>query len=350
MVRTEKATEQATQEAAVDESTVDIGGPELRGGQIVEDAPGVGPAVDTTAPLSEPGDLSSSGGQEELPDLGVGNDSAIGDLTDPGTDLGLTLLDDLTGGSDVPDPTDGIDLIDDGWNPPAIDDQAGWAASGTDDTGGSMDFTSDPLDLTAPASSSAEYLSAYVNLTALSAEAAAGGDAEASAAFAEDAANAWEAHAEALADETAAGESASEEDDRESQYGHSGGGDGPPESQSTPIPDEFEVTGEGGELDPSLTGNIDPDPELEPAGSGGDLIGGRGDVDPDPELRDAGGGDELDMERAGLGTIDPLDDESTLLGGDEGDLGEMIAAADLGSDVEVEFDDSLADADIGVDG
>jgi hypothetical protein len=76
------------------------------------------------------------------------------------------------------------------------------------------------------------------------------------------------------------------------------------------------------------------------------MIGGRGDVDPDPDLDDdAGGG--LDMERLGLGAIDPLEGESSLLGGDTGDLAEMTEAADLGADVEIEFDDSLADAGIG---
>jgi hypothetical protein len=54
------------------------------------------------------------------------------------------------------------------------------------------------------------------------------------------------------------------------------------------------------------------------------------------------------MERAGFGVIDPLDGKSSLLGEDTGDLAEMAAETDL-SDVEIEIDDSLADADIGDD-
>ena len=93
-------------------------------------------------------------------------------------------------------------------------------------------------------------------------------------------------------------------------------------------------------------GDVDPAPEAEDHG-GGEMIGGRGDVDPAPETEDAGGAGGLDMEMLGVGAIDPLDGESTLLGDDSGDLAEMTAAADLGGEVEIEFDDSLADADIG---
>ncbi len=45
---------------------------------------------------------------------------------------------------------------------------------------------------------------------------------------------------------------------------------------------------------------------------------------------------------------DPLEGESTLLGGDTGDLAEMAAEADQG-ELEVEFDDSLADIELGDD-
>ena len=92
-------------------------------------------------------------------------------------------------------------------------------------------------------------------------------------------------------------------------------------------------------------GDVDPPPETEDHG-GGDLIGGRGDVDPAPETEEAGGFGGLDLEAAGLGAVDPIEGESSLLGGDTGDLVEMTDAADLSGDVAAEFDELPADTDI----
>lgn len=121
-----------------------------------------------------------------------------------------------------------------------------------------------------------------------------------------------------------------------------------PGNDSTPAPDDG--TGgdpEAGDFIGGGRGDVDPAPRSEDHG-GGALIGGRGDVDPDPEVDGAGGAGALDMERLCVGVIDPLDGESTLLGGDTGDLEDMAVEADFG-DVEIEFDDSLADTDIVAD-
>jgi len=112
-----------------------------------------------------------------------------------------------------------------------------------------------------------------------------------------------------------------------------------------PAPDD----GTGGDPDESDfiggPGNIDPASETEPAGGAGELVGGRGDVDPASETEPAGPAGEL---IGGRGDIDPFDGKSSLLGEDSGDLAEMAAEADLG-DIEIEVDDSLADADLGDD-
>jgi hypothetical protein len=144
-----------------------------------------------------------------------------------------------------------------------------------------------------------------------------------------------------------AGDDDDDDDDEGERQGGGGSGDAPG-SQSMPAPDD----GTGGDPDADDfiggRGDVDPPPETENHG-GGDLIGGRGDVDPAPETEDAGGPGGLDLVATGLGAIDPVQGEPSLLGGDEGDLAEMTAEADLGGDIEVEFDDSLADTGIGED-
>jgi hypothetical protein len=308
-----------------DDETRGSGGPSPMDGhdQIVEEAVGIGPDPAMTAPLGDPGDLSSFGRGVGLPDLGVGDDSALGDPTDPGGDLGSTLLDDLTGGTDLADPTDGVGGMSDGWSPPVIDDQTGWAM---DD--GASDSSPDSGDRILEGTSAEQFTEGSDHMAA-------------------EAMKAFEAGNDVLGNflleaSEAAADAADERNVQEDLQSREA-----PNNESMPVPDEFEVTNEGGELDPTVTGvGGDPAPETEDHG-GGEMIGGRGDVDPDPQLDDAGGSGGLDMERLGLGSIDPLEGESSLLAGDTGDLEEMAEAADLGADVEIEFDDSIGDAGIG---
>lgn len=307
--------------------------------EIVEEAPGLGPSADMLPPEGDPGDLSAFGRSPMLPDdLGL-DDEGFGGPVDAGTDLGSTLLDDLAG--DLSDPSGSSD----GSGAPVFDDQSGWDRAGGDN-GDDFDFTDDPLDT----HTASDAWDTHTTLAEAAAAAYEGGD----EALGDQVMGAVaEALAEAVAATAAeaAGASGSDDDDddeeHESQYGDGDGSDDPPGSQTMPAPDD----GTGGDPDADDfiggRGDVDPPPETEDHG-GGELIGGRGDVDPAPETEDQGGGGGLDMIALGLGAVDPLDGESTLLGGDEGNLAEMAAEADLG-DVEIEFDDSLVDADIGED-
>jgi hypothetical protein len=309
----------------------EVGGPALREGhdQIVEEAPGIGPATDVMPPMGDPGDLSAFGSSTMLPDdLDLG-DSGFGGPVDPGTDLGSTLLDDLAG--DLSDPSGSSNAS----GAPVLDDQSGWDRAGGDN-GDDFDFTDDPLDT----HSASDAWDTHTTLVEAAAAAYEGGD----EALGDQVMGAVaEALAEAVAATAAeaAGASGSGDDD------DSAGDDDERESQSMPAPDD----GTGGDPDADDfiggRGDVDPAPETEDHG-GGELIGGRGDVDPAPETEDSDDGGGLNTIALGLGAVDPLDGESTLLGGDTGDLAEMTAEADLG-DVEVEFDDSLVDADIGED-
>jgi hypothetical protein len=308
--------------------------------EIVEEAPGLGPSADMLPPEGDPGDLSAFGRSPMLPDdLGL-DDEGFGGPVDAGTDLGSTLLDDLAG--DLSDPSGSSD----GSGAPVFDDQSGWDRAGGDN-GDDFDFTDDPLDT----HTASDAWDTHTTLAEAAAAAYEGGD-EALGDQVMGAVAEALAEAVAAAAAEAAGASGSDDDDdddeeHESQYGDGDGSDDPPGSQTMPAPDD----GTGGDPDADDfiggRGDVDPPPETEDHG-GGELIGGRGDVDPAPETEDQGGGGGLDMIALGLGAVDPLDGESTLLGGDEGNLAEMAAEADLG-DVEIEFDDSLVDADIGED-
>jgi len=121
-------------------------------------------------------------------------------------------------------------------------------------------------------------------------------------------------------------------------------GSGTQQENSMPVPDESAGAGGRGPLDPTAGGGGgDPAPETEESGHGG-LIGTGGDVDPDPDLDDLGGAGALDTVTAGMGAIDPVD--STLLGGDEGDLAALADEPDAGSGLEIDLDDSLTDLDL----
>ena len=349
MARKDRAKVPAEQEAAVDESTVDTGAPTLADGhdEIIEEAPGVGGAVDMSAPVGDPGDLSTFGRGAGLPDdLGTGDDSALDDLTNPGGDLGSTLLDDVAG--DLSDPADGMDS-DGGGGMPDFDDQRGWAMDG----GGTA---------------ADEYLEGASTMAdAAVDEYAAGSEVVGdflmeAAAAAEEAARELNLQSGSGTEDdpividsgepiTAGGDDDDDDDDDEGESQGGSSGDGTSGSQSTPIPPEAD-DGTGGDPEEGDfiggRGDVDPAPEAESAGGAGELVGDRGDIDFDPETEDAGGSGGLDMGALGLGAVDPLEGESTLLGGDTGDLAEMAAEADLG-DVEVEFDDSLADTDTGED-
>ena len=60
-------------------------------------------------------------------------------------------------------------------------------------------------------------------------------------------------------------------------------------------------------------------------------------IDPEPDSTGTG---TVDMDRVGLGAIDPIDGESTLLAGDAGDLAELSEEGDF-----VDLDDSFFVAD-----
>ena len=126
------------------------------------------------------------------------------------------------------------------------------------------------------------------------------------------------------------------------------------QGNSTPIPEEADdgTGGEGGELDPSITGDVDPAPETEDHGGEGGLDtvrAGQGAVDGDPELDSTGGG-TVDTQLLGVGVIDPLDGESTLLAGDAGDLAELNDQADsLDVDEPLSRIDSFFDSDSDTD-
>jgi len=261
--------------------------------EIVEEAQGIDRAAEIISPM----------GGRVLYD-GVDGESIDGI---DGEVHGSTLFDDLAG--DLSNPTDDFDgMSDGGGGMPAIDDQSGWTMDLPSLLGGGSggqdgtDYDDDEVE-----------------------------------------------HQDGR-------EPQSDDDDEvESQDGNSGDGDddgvdedvGQDGNAGMPAPDD----GTGGDPDADDfiggRGDVDPAPETEDHG-GGELIGGRGDVDPAPETEDQGGAGGPDMIALGLGAVDPLDGGSTLLGGDTGDLAEMASEADLG-DIEVEFDDSLVDADMGED-
>ena len=121
----------------------------------------------------------------------------------------------------------------------------------------------------------------------------------------------------------------SEGQEGESQGRGTQGGDGQGDGQTMPAPgDQSGWTSEGQEGE-SQGGST----------QGGD---GQGDGQTMPTPGDGSG------RASGSTLLDDLGAGSTLLGGDTGDLAEMAAEADLG-DIEIEFDDSLADTDIGAD-
>jgi hypothetical protein len=325
------------QGTVVDDSAVGAGAgtPSPVGGQVIEDAPGLA-AADAPAPTGDPGDLSSFGRGPGLPDLGIGDESAV-DLDDPGG-LGSTLFDDLGAGTDVPDPTDGVGGAGDGWSPPDIADESGWAAA--TDKGTRID----------EGTSGAEYHEASEDAYDAAVEAFEEGDDIWGSFLMEVGAAAEEAADERFAQEALQSREWEPWDyDDDEPSGEDSPGDSPSGSETMPIPDDFGSDG-GGALDAVITGDVDPAPEVEAAGDGGGLDAViTGDVDPDPELEDAGGSEVLDMERAGLGAVDPVGEGSTLLGSDTGDVAEMAEAGDLGGDVELDLDDSLTEVDLGED-
>jgi hypothetical protein len=291
-----KDTAETQQEAAVnemardDEMARDTGTPALADGhdQIVEEAPGIGAAAKMSAPMGDPGDLSAFGRSTMLPDdLGIGDDSGFGGPVDPGADLGSTLLDDLAG--DLSDPSDGFDGMSDGSGSPVLDDQSGWAMDDHDENDEILDgITAEEFN-------------------------------EASDTMMDEAIDAYEEGDDIWGDFLAEASAAAEDARQElvaAENLQSGSG---PRDQTMPAPDD----GTGGDPDADDfiggRGDVDPPPEAEDHG-GGELIGGRGDVDPAPETEDSDDGGGLDMIALGLGAVDPLDGESTLLGGDTGDL------------------------------
>jgi len=348
---------------------------------IVEDAPGMNPVTDVMPPAADPGDLSALDRSAGLPDLGVGDDPALGDVTNPGGEFGSTLLDDLAG--DLPDPTDGIDGMgsDDG-GLPVIDDQTGWAMDG----GGSFPYGTGPPDIgqwDTVTTTTDESPTGDMTLTTWEPAVhdddpeegqSSHGTEQPGAGTEPETGDPWvgnfvdpdddggrqQDEAESPTSYQVRQEPSDTDEDEEDEQGQEEQeddhepqtSDGPTQGSgdSTPIPPEVD-DGTGGDPEPGDfiggRGDVDPPPETEDHG-GGELIGGRGDVDPAPETDDAGGAGALDMERLGVGVIDPLKGESSLLGDDAGGLEDMAAESDFG-DVEIEFDDSLADADIGAE-
>lgn len=280
--------------------------------EILEDAPGIAPETDTM-PMSDLDDLSALGGSAILPDdLGVG-DEGFGGPVDPGTDLGSTLLDDLAG--DLSESTDGSSGMSDVSGQPELDDQSGWAMDDHDENDEILDGTTAEEFNEASETMMDEAIDAY-----------------------EEGDDIW---GDFLAEASAAAEGARQEIVAAENL-QSGSG---PRDETMPAPDD----GTGGDPDADDfiggSGDVDPAPETEDHG-GGELIGGRGDVDPAPETEESGSADEIDMVKLGLGAVDPLDGESTLLGGDSGDLAEMVADSELNGEL-FELDDSLVDAEIG---
>lgn len=325
-------------------------------GEITEAAPGMMGEAETM-PLDSPGDLSAFGRSSLLPDdLDVGDESGFGGAVDPGTDLGSTLLDDLAG--DLSDSSAGLDGMSDSSGPLVLDDQTGWNMSGDHQGAGGGQYGPSHTEM------AEEFFAG-------AADAAEEGDGEAMAAnlllgtFETSLAAEEAAAPDTTQPPTSDGR---EEDGPVDHWGNpldfagqdrEGGerestGDGPPDSESMPAPDD----GTGGDPDESdfigEKGDADPAPEAEDHGGAGALdtvAAGQGAVDLDSDLDDAGDLGTLDMERVGMEAIDPIDGESSLLDGDEGDLAAMAADVALGGEpFEVEFDDSFADADIGEDG
>ena len=309
--------------------------------------------------LDDPTDLSSLGGAGTLPDLGVGDESAVDDLANPG---GSTLFGDLgngVAGADGWDPLSSPGSGDaSGWDSP-IDDQSGWAMDG----GGSLPF--DPTWLQ------------NVDNEAGERQPSSGEDDPAGGPGTQDTPHTPENWTFDQDDEDIIdyhphpGTIALEQVDDGEGYGGSGrihtpashSGDGesqPSSSDSTPIPDEagggFGGDGSGasgaGGIDGSLGGAIDPEPGSDGVADGeaaaadlDSVLIGRGVVDDAPELEESGAGG-IDLERIGLGAVDPVGGESTLLD-DEGatsltDLGTQIGGDDL------EIDTDLV-ADVGED-
>ena len=315
---------------------IDAGGPALADGhdEIVEEAPGVDSTTDMKAPIGDAGDPSGFDRSALLPDdLDLSDDSALGNLSNQGGEFGSTLLDDLAG--DLSDPTDGIGSMgSDGGGIPDFDDQGGRAMDGGDEERESQDGPFYGGNDGEPETGQIDPAGVYGNPEDDRAETQddpVGSDEE----------DEGSSQVDPLAHH---GGSDDDDDDDERK----GQGDDPHETQTMPAPDDG--TGgdpEAGDFIGGGRGDVDPPPETEDHG-GGKLIGGSGDVDPASEADDAGGAGALDMERLGGGVIDPLNGEASLLGDDTGDLEEMAADVDL-DDAEIEFDDSLADADIGDD-
>lgn len=318
---------------------------------IVEEAPGLGPD-EVTPGTSDPADGSGFG---RAPDLGLGiDDAATGDAADAGAGLGSTLLDDLDAGAtpDLPGLTDaggGIgDITEADSAPPAFEDRGGWAMDG-----GHQDPEGGPVGGSQYGMTDAEYAAHHLEAAA---EAIGEGDAITASYHTE-----WFAHYAAEA-----AESGEVYDDSPAQHSHypdepvdhwgdpfrrqrpsedsTPGTTTQSSGDSTPVPDEIADPGGKGPLDPTAGGEGgDPAPETEEFGRGG-LIGTGGDVDPDPDLDGLGGAGALDTVTAGMGAIDPAD--STLLGGDEGDLAVLAEEPDAGVGLEIDLDDSLGDLDL----
>jgi hypothetical protein len=310
------------EETAASDPTVGSSAPGLRDGhdQVIEET-GIGGVTDMSAPMGDPGDLGAFGQSAQLPDdLGLG-DGGFGGPVDPGTDLGSTLLDDLAG--DLPDPGSSLDGMSDYSGPGELDDQTGWKMAGNED-----DTGQDSGDRLLESTSAEQFMEGSDHMSEEAMKAYMDGNDVMGAFLDEVAAAAKEAAAERNAQE-------------DLQSG------GAPDSESMPAPDD----GTGGDPDAGdfigERGDADPPAEAQDHG-GGDLIGGRGDVDPAPDSDDAGGGAIDTAMLGGGGAIDPLEGESSLLGGDTGDLVEMTDAADLnGEPFEIEFDASATGADIG---
>jgi hypothetical protein len=369
-------TTKATQD--IERSAQDMGadpGPTRIDADVIEEGPGIRAAgvIDASA---QPGDPAGLTGGSPLPDgLGVGEDSTVNDLTNPG---GSSLFDDFGGTSGSP-----MDDLGGGGGIPVIDDQRGWALDGGGGGPGSSqgdpplggqggttgqwteeeDFLSDLAhDLPEDFPSTDDY-DHFVQPTA---------DDPAPGSFVEDENDptnsgfVWGsdyAHdhrddSDETEYQTQHGQEEGsatqphiidpwEDDDTQQREDDGGGETNTHDTQSMPIPPEADdgTGGGSGELDPTAMGDRgDPAPEVVQPSGGGELIGGRGDIDPAPELEDDGGSGSLDTVAAGLGAVDPAG--ASMIEGDEGDLMALAAESDVEVELGVDLDDSLSDLDL----
>jgi hypothetical protein len=311
MARSTETTAKDTSQQATE--PIEDQGPALVDAEVIEPVPGVDDAAD--APMTDPTDLGLLGRTPDVPDLGVGDESALDDLANPGGATGSTLWDDISAGGSTPDPTGGIDGIGAGSGGLPFEDQTGWAMDGDagEESGPPSEF--DPTWLQNYVEESEQRQDSTGNDDPW------GGQEEHTPSSGPTWNQDWIESGDIEDHDDGHTWGWGDEDDqvRLEQPGspepsEEGGHDQtPPPEDSTPIPDEVDYGSDGGELDGSIGGDIDGDPELEVAGGRGDLDGSIGaDVDYDPELEDSGAAEAVDMVALGLGAVDPAGDDHDL--------------------------------------